>query len=257
LNQRAYRRRHTEKETTSNKQAPFHVEQFRILEVSRPDLTVTEGKKTSKPRPSGLSKRSNNPGASQKDPGLSNNSHVSISNSSQAFATVPLDPLMDHLLSAALGTDLATESEILSRQSNPNTAVVSEFKNSGPIPITHRSPTALDALFPYLDKINLTPLTQSSLLADDYFHISPDEPPFCLAVDSVSPKSPGKSEHSEATSTPNCFPLSSDHLLHFIHQNVYRALISNKSFLNVAASLIKVELDIVLPPSQNSATVSQ
>ncbi|KUJ07102.1 uncharacterized protein LY89DRAFT_660834 [Mollisia scopiformis] len=47
------------------------------------------------------------------------------------------------------------------------------------------------------------------------------------------------------------FPLSSDHLLHLIHFNVFRALISNKLLLNDTTVLLRAGEEIVLPIHQN------
>lgn len=50
---------------------------------------------------------------------------------------------------------------------------------------------------------------------------------------------------------PNCFPLSSDHLLRLIHFNVFRGLITNKALLSGRTFQVKVELDFVLPESKS------
>ncbi|KAK0118714.1 hypothetical protein ONS95_007600 [Cadophora gregata] len=50
---------------------------------------------------------------------------------------------------------------------------------------------------------------------------------------------------------PNGFPLSSDHLLRLIHFNVFRGLITNKAILSGRTFQVKVELDFVLPESNN------
>ncbi|TVY40092.1 hypothetical protein LSUB1_G003669 [Lachnellula subtilissima] len=228
LNQRSYRRRHAEKDTSSNKQPPF---------------------RTSKPRPSSHSKRPKKQNALPEDSEALNDLQVAISDTPHSFATIPLDPLLDQLSLSTLESDPGTELQLLSRQNDRNPVVVSQSKHT---PATYRNPTAFDALFPCVDGFNLVPLTEPSQGADhDTLRISPDASQLCLGVEIRSSKPPGDAEHFEATSSPDCFPLSSDHFLHLVHQNVYRALIANKSLLSNTTFLIKVELNIVLPVSQN------
>jgi hypothetical protein len=92
--------------------------------------------------------------------------------------------------------------------------------------------TVLDAFLPYSKDIDLAPSAQQ------------------FAVN-LSPPDLGEEIEFTQDASPTLFPLSSDHLLHLIHQNVFRALMTNKSLLKATASLRKVELDIILPMSQN------
>lgn len=198
LNQRTYRRRHTEK-AKANRQAPFRVERFRISVVPQPEFVAKGGKKTSKPPPIGHPECSNSSRVLLKTPESSNHVRVSISTTSQ-------------------------------------------------------SPT-LEALLPYSDTVKSTPSAQS--LPVEYSedtHVALYETILGSIENegvSASQMPLAEVDHHPTTSNPNSFPLSSDHLLHFIHQNVFCALMSNKSLLNINASLTKVELEIEIPASQN------
>jgi len=63
-----------------------------------------------------------------------------------------------------------------------------------------------------------------------------------------------KGHTASPTSQTLHFPLSSDHLLHLIHHNVYRALLTNKDLLEKAASLIRPSICAPAPTIFPSTT---
>lgn len=63
-----------------------------------------------------------------------------------------------------------------------------------------------------------------------------------------------KGSTASPTSQALQFPLSSDHLLHLIHHNVYRALLTNKALLEKAASLIRPSICAPAPTIFPSTT---
>lgn len=231
LNQRAYRRRH--QETSSTKQKPFRIERFRISEVPRPALTGGEEKNTSMSPPTEGSKRPNTLGASMKEILLSYNLQSSIPQPAQTVSTQTLNTSANPQLSAPLVTNISTGLE-LGCQSTP-TILDSTLARQRAFDSHTTSPgfTVLDGLLP------------SSK------NIAPSAEHFAVDLDEISPPNLSVDIELSQDTSLNLFPLSSDHLLHLIHQNVFRALMTNKSLLTATASLRKVELDIVLPMSQN------
>jgi hypothetical protein len=54
---------------------------------------------------------------------------------------------------------------------------------------------------------------------------------------------------TDSQTPPVNFPLSSDHLIHLIHHNVYRALVSNKTTLSSSTFLTRYDIAIPITPS--------
>jgi len=235
LNQRAYRRRHQEKSSTNTKQKHFRIERFRISEVSRPVLTGGDRTKTSKSPRTEESKRSSTLDISNGDHPLLDGATLSVPQPVQTVSTRPLNSLVGFRFSAPLAASVSIGSELASQNSStiPGSTLAgnSYFDSHAVAPDS----MLLDAFLPYSKDINLSPPSQN----------------FAVCFDGISSPKPHQEIDFIQDSSPILFPISSDHLLHLIHQNVYRALMTNKSLLKAAASLRNVELGIVIPKNQN------
>lgn len=230
LNQRVYRRRH--QDTSSTKQKPFRIERFRIPEIHCSPLTGGEANSTSNFPPTEDSTRPKN-SATKKTTPLLDDAPSSHSQPVQRLSAQTPDTLANPPRYAPLVTNVSPGLELVSQN----------------------SPTIPDSIVARHSNFDSHATSPDSTVLDGFLPFSKQtEPPtlhFAIDLDEISlPNRDVDMEFNQNTS-PNIFPLSSDHLLHLIHQNVFRALMTNKSLLNATASLRKVELDIILPMSQN------
>jgi len=201
LNQRAYRRRNAQKESSSKDPKPFSVERFRIVEVPVPTpMDVTERRESRDIIALAVGKKGGVPEKSALQRSLET---LAIRNS----------------VSSALHS------------------VVSKFPTRDPpvIPFGYE-PIVIDETFSIL--IPPAPIIGSGFAFQNNLC---EQNPGSLAVKSSF-------ENGAVTHTPTVyFPLSSDHLLHLIHHNVFRALITNKGMLKLATILQRKERAAVSP----------
>lgn len=172
LNQRAYRRRNTQKEPASGSRRPFQVERFRIMEASPP---VVENKPA-----------------------------ANVTTESVVARTDELKPAGSINLASTLAIRQSVAGGYADYREWHTGSQSSELLQVNP----DNTEAIMYRLYKLTQMCSLS--TQTPIDAQ-----IPEEAPRIL------------------------FPFSSDHLLHLIHYNVYRALITNKCILKTATVLTK------------------
>jgi hypothetical protein len=249
LNQRAYRLRNAPKDPTSAKQRPFRVERFRIAEVTS-EITQKDETEASTLK-STIAHDALDPldltGSQAADEqGISTDYAAPTSDAMFPDHSIPQEAL------ALLALDL----------NNPHSSVLSSASAN------YLHYLQLSRSTPY---IQAEPPQPALTILDDALFQLKEEDPFAILKSRLlgnpfgCENSPTGSNFSAATSASQVlssldqvlvkrshFPLSSDHhLLHLIHFNVFRALISNKLLLNDSTFLLRAGNGIVLPRHQN------
>ncbi|CZR67244.1 uncharacterized protein PAC_17143 [Phialocephala subalpina] len=253
LNQRAYRMRNAPKEPPATKRRPFRVERFRITEV--PPATSSQDEAAVDEDPPPLGTNTSGSPLAKLEADISQLVDQGSSDSGQSQATpdalVPQDFVPREAL-ALLALDL--DDTASSTLSSASAQYLHHLKvaRSSPIPeadppfkafnildgvllqIKEEKPFALFRQKPFVSHFacETVPLNQS------VFGVATTAAEALVSLD-------------DAVLKETYFPLSSDHLLHLIHFNVFRALIYNKLMLNTTTSLVRAGTGIVLPSHQN------
>ncbi|KAL2064065.1 hypothetical protein VTL71DRAFT_4559 [Oculimacula yallundae] len=257
INQRAYRRRNPANEKPA-KQRPFRVERFRIPDKSvlekRPDrVIVLEASKSDV-----IADQIEN--CDTPDLHLPSECHDHVDRFEAVALQNPINSLQDAAVQS--GMDAIYDVSAISSASYNNVLLTSggQAKASLEVVDPYGSITTTSSL------ITSTPQTWMQDSHQDYdprstsqtghFHSrDPDgQTLFRISFEQLISLSSRKNTILNSNTiplNPTGFPLSSDHLLHLIHFNVFRGLITNKSILRGRTLQSKINLDILLPNCRN------
>lgn len=254
LNQRAYRIRTAPKDPESSKRRPFRVERFRIMEMPAATVSSENAPEVEPPHATTTSQvplqTSDQISAETWVDQCGTAESPSSVTITHADALVPQDFVSRDAL-ALLALDLGNPgSSTLSAASADH---LQHLKATKGTPALETKPsnaalTILDGVLLQIKEESPFSLIKSKPLLN---HFGCDVPRNRSTFSVTYSTTQALSSLDNLLINQTNFPLSSDHLLHLIHFNVFRALISNKLLLSQTTTLLHTGYNLVLPEHQN------
>jgi hypothetical protein len=249
LNQRSRRRRNCSKQSLPTKGCTFRVERFRIQHLS-PSVVKPESQSTS----SGL--RVPNQQTS-KAPALlesklpSSSRYLPLSTSSDIYELDCKVPCSTQMIDLSKPRYLE-RSENLGLSKNLGSSKYPGYGLPNPLKPQIPSPMAQLAGTPHNNQENCL---EEHLLKTAISCWPSNQSVFSLSIKALATSPISESARIGQSRSPideQNYPLSSDHhLLHLIHYNVFRSLITNKSLLYSRTSFIRVHSGVPIHPHKN------
>ncbi|KAF4633450.1 hypothetical protein G7Y89_g4668 [Cudoniella acicularis] len=244
LNQRAYRRRNDEPEEKTKKLG-FRVERFRIPEIPLVD-TKNDPKEGKENTPIGSKSSSEllakpNEAPSWYDASIphrfNNEINPNLASNSAFLAGVAAGIKVTLSRHSLGGVDTVRPEVTSSLDSIPSLAEPERATSTQPLP----SATISD-IAPFLGNTIWTDQDWTRFLS--HLRLVEWDEQLAEVPTQISSRI---SKFAQATQPQTYFPLSSDHLLHLIHHNCFRALITNKNILNERISQRTKYMETIIP----------